>query len=129
MSAGEVVRWLDLVFYWVSDMDRAVSFYADFLGLPIARRDGNDWAEFDAGGRRFALHGAAPGQPVAPGGAAAVFTVGDLDEAKAALAARGVLPEHEGDVSSYARFASFHDPDRNVFQLIEYVDPSGSASA
>jgi catechol 2,3-dioxygenase-like lactoylglutathione lyase family enzyme len=126
MAAGGIVRGLDLVFYWVSDLDRAVSFYADVLGLPIARRDGNDWAEFDAGGRRFALPGAAPGQPVAPGGAAAVFTVGDLDEAKADLASRGVVPDHEGDVSSYARFASFRDPDGNVFQLIEYAAPPGS---
>jgi predicted enzyme related to lactoylglutathione lyase len=126
MAAGGIVRGLDLVFYWVSDLDRAVSFYADVLGLPIARRDGIDWAEFDAGGRRFAPHGAAPGQPVAPGGAAAVFTVGDLDEAKADLASRGVVPDHEGDVSSYARFASFRDPDGNVFQLIEYAAPPGS---
>jgi catechol 2,3-dioxygenase-like lactoylglutathione lyase family enzyme len=129
MATGEIVRRLDLVFYWVSDLDRAVSFYSDVLGLSIARRDGNNWAEFDAGGRRFALHSAAPGQTVAPGGAAAVFTVGDLDEAKAALAPRGVLPDHEGDVSSYARFASFRDPDGNVFQLIEYAEAPGLTSA
>lgn len=129
MASGNLVGGLDLVFYWVSDLDRAVDFYGDVLGLRLVRRDGQDWAEFDAGGRRFALHGAAPGQTVTPGGAAAVFTVADLDEAKASLAARSVLPIHEGDVESYARFASFQDPDGNVFQLIEYADQAGFTSA
>ena len=52
-STGAVER-LDLVFYWVADLDRAVGFYRDLLGLPLVRRDGERWAEFDAGGRRFA---------------------------------------------------------------------------
>ena len=117
---GDIVDSLTLVFYWVSDMDRAVAFYRDVLGLALARRDGHDWAEFDAGGRRFALHGATEGQTLTPGGATAVFSVGDLDRAKVALAARGVASDHEGDVSGYARFASFRDPDGNAFQLIEY---------
>jgi predicted enzyme related to lactoylglutathione lyase len=30
---------------------------------------------------------------------------------------------HEGVVEGYARFASFHDPDGNTFQLIEYAGP------
>src|SRR5919197_1951697 len=85
-----VVRSLDHVYYWVTDMDRAVAFYRDVLGLTLSRREANAWAVFDAGGRMFALHGAIEGRPVAPGGAAAVFDVADLDAAKAALAARGV---------------------------------------
>jgi predicted enzyme related to lactoylglutathione lyase len=116
----EIVNRLDLVFYWVTDMDRAVAFYENVLGLTLARRDGQDWAEFDAGGRRFALHGATEGQSVTPGGATAVFVVEDLDRARASLSARGVAPEHEGDVSGYGRFASFQDSEGNEFQLIEY---------
>src|ERR671918_147296 len=59
---------LDHVYYWTADMSRAVAFYRDVLGLPLARRDGDDWAEFDAGGSRFALHGAVEGHPVRHGG-------------------------------------------------------------
>lgn len=118
--SGRIVNELDLVFYWVSDMDRAVAFYRDLLGLTLLRRDGGDWAEFDAGGRRFALHGAADGQAVLPGGATAVFSVGDLDRATAELLGQGVALDHEGDVQGYARFASFSDPDGNTVQLIEY---------
>ena len=121
-----IVRRLDLVFYWVSDLGRAVDFYQGVLGLSLARRDADNWAEFDAGGRRFALHSAVDGQPVRPGGATAVFSVQDLDRAKAELSARGVEFGHEGDVAGYARFASFADPDGNTIQLIEYEPSEGA---
>jgi catechol 2,3-dioxygenase-like lactoylglutathione lyase family enzyme len=116
-----VARRLDHVYYWVNDMDRAVAFYRDVLGLPLARRDGDEWAEFDAGGVRLALHGAVHGHAPPPGGAAVVFEVADLDIARATLAARGVSFGHEGDVEGYARFLTFTDPDGNTLQVIEYA--------
>ncbi len=121
MSGGGIVDDLDLVFYWVADVDRAVAFYRDVLGLQLVRQDGGSWAQMEVGGRRFALHGVTDGQPVEPGGATAVFSVADLDEARAALADHDVRPVHEGAVEGYARFASFLDPDGNTFQLIEYA--------
>jgi predicted enzyme related to lactoylglutathione lyase len=102
-------------------MNRAIAFYSDVLGLTLIRRDGDAWAQFDAGGRRFALHGAGEGQAVSPGGATAVFAVNDLDQAKAALTDRGVGIVHAGDVEGYARFLSVHDPDGNTVELIEYA--------
>ena len=108
---------------YVADMDRAVAFYRDVLGLQLVRREGPSWAVFDVAGRMFALHGAVDGRPIAPGGAAAVFRVEDLDEAKASLGGRGVTFDHEGDVTGYARFASFRDPEGNTVQLIEYASP------
>jgi catechol 2,3-dioxygenase-like lactoylglutathione lyase family enzyme len=125
VEGNAIVDRLDLVFYWVTDMERAVSFYRDLLGLHLVRRDEDTWAEFDAGGRRFALHSAGDGQPVVPGGATAVFSVGDLDRAKGELAGRGVRFGHEGAVEGFARFASFEDPDGNTVQLIEYERPPG----
>jgi catechol 2,3-dioxygenase-like lactoylglutathione lyase family enzyme len=122
--AEPVVKRLDLTFYWVSDMDRAVAFYRDVLGLRLVRRDEDKWVEFDSGGRRLALHSIAEGQPMSPGGATAVFTVDDLDRAKSELSARGVRFVHEGDVAGYARFASFLDPEGNTVQIIEYEGPS-----
>ena len=35
---------------FVSDMDRAVAFYTDVLGLTLAFRAGDHWASIDAGG-------------------------------------------------------------------------------
>jgi predicted enzyme related to lactoylglutathione lyase len=127
MDGLGVVNRLDLVFYWVSDLKRAMAFYRDVLGLRVVREDEGSWAEFDAGGRRFAVHSAGDGQPVVTGGATAVFSVNDLDRAKAELAGRGVAFGHEGAVEGWARFASLQDPDGNTLQLIEYARPQAES--
>ena len=119
---------LDHVYYWVTDMDRAVEFYRDVMGLRLTRRDGSNWAEFDAGPVRLALHRAVEGRPMQPGGATAVFGVEDLDAVRAELAGRGApFDEHLGEVEGFARFASFRDPDGNAVQLIEYANPREQA--
>lgn len=116
------LRRLDHVYYWTQDLDRAVRFYRDVLGLPLVRQEGTSWAEFETGTIRLALHGATEGRPVETGGATAVFEVEDLDAARAALEEKGVeILDHMGEVEGYARFASFLDPDGNTVQVIEYL--------
>ncbi len=115
------LRGLDHVWFWVTDMDRAVAFYRDALGLEVRMRHEDRWAELDAGPVRIGLHGALDGRPTEHGGTA-VFLVEDLDTAKARLQERGVaFDDHLGEVPGYARYASFADPDGNSMQLIEYV--------
>jgi catechol 2,3-dioxygenase-like lactoylglutathione lyase family enzyme len=115
------MRALDHVWFWVADMDRAVAFYEATVGLKLLRRDGDVWAELDAGGIRLGLHGAGDRRAPPPGGTV-VLRVDDLDLARAGLEGRGVrFDEHVGEVEGRARFASFEDPDGNRLQLIEYV--------
>ena len=53
--------------------------------------------------------------------------VEDLDEARWALQQRGVVFQgHESEVPGVARFTTFHDPDGNLLQLIEYGPPGAS---
>lgn len=109
---------IDHVYYWTRDMDAAVAFYRDVVGLPLVRRSGGDWAEFDAGPIRLALHGT---DEQAPGSGTAVFEVDDLDAERAALESRGAaFDAFVGEVEGFARFATFRDPDGNPVQLIEY---------
>jgi predicted enzyme related to lactoylglutathione lyase len=118
MSLGRI----DHVYYWTVDMDRAVKFYEDVMGLLLLRRDGSNWAMFDAGPVRLALHGAVEGRPIETGGATAVFAVDDLDASRAALEERGAeFEEQVGEVEGYARFATLRDPDGNRVQIIEYA--------
>ena len=116
------IQRLDHVYYWTADMERAVRFYRDLLGLRLVRQEGESWALFEANGSRFALHGVVEGHPVAPGGATAVFSVDDLDRARRELEERGAsFHERGGEVPGYARFASLSEPDGNTVQLIEYL--------
>jgi catechol 2,3-dioxygenase-like lactoylglutathione lyase family enzyme len=111
---------IDHVYYWTRDMDASVAFYRDVVGLVLVRRDGNEWAEFEAGPIRLALHGADEERPVS-GGATVVFEVDDLDGTRWVLEQRGAtFDDYLGEVEGFARFATFRDPDRNVLQIIEY---------
>jgi CreA protein len=113
-----VIGALDHVYYWVRDMDAAVVFYAEVLGLPLIRREGAEWAEFDAGPVRLALHGT---ERPETGGATVVFRVSDLEAERWRLEQRGArFDDHVGEVPGFARFATFRDPDGNALQLIEY---------
>jgi lactoylglutathione lyase len=117
MSVGQ----LDHVWFWTSDMDAAVRFYGETLGLPLRARYGSEWAELDAGPIRLGLHGAVEGAVQHAG--TVVFRVPDLDAAKARLEDRGVaFDDHLGEVRGVGRYASFADPDGNSLQLFEYVE-------
>jgi catechol 2,3-dioxygenase-like lactoylglutathione lyase family enzyme len=127
---------LDHVWFFVSDLDRAIAFYRDRLGLEVAMRQGDEWAELEAGPIRIGLHGTRSGRPPRggmdgspPHGGTAVFAVDDVELARASLQARGVaFDEHLGEVPGYARYASFEDLDGNSLQLIEYVGGPGGSS-
>lgn len=108
---------IDTVFFWVSDLDRAVAWYRDHLGGTPGPRHG-DWQTVDlGGGATFGLH---QGAPSGNGGATPAFRVDDLDAAIAELAAAGIDPVGDATTDTgAARFRTFTDPDGNVFQLIE----------
>jgi lactoylglutathione lyase len=84
-----LVRALNVVYLYVSDMERSLAFYRDLLGIPL-RGDG-DWQEASLGGTRFALHRAHAGVPELSAGTIHVdFEVNDLSEATERLRAAGV---------------------------------------
>jgi predicted enzyme related to lactoylglutathione lyase len=111
---------VDYVYFWTSDMDRAVRFYGQVLGLRLLHQDQSKWAEFDAGPVRLALHAAVEDRAPEPGGTV-VFRVDDLDDARAKMEGRGAeFEEPAGEIEGYARLASLRDPDGNRVDLIEY---------
>lgn len=117
----------ELVYLFVSDMDRAAGFYRDVLGLELEYRAGDDWAQFRAGPIHLGLHGVAQGE--ARAGGTVAFTVADLDETRMRLVATGVVLGHEGGGErGQPRFVEFADPDGNVLALFERGGSGGSSS-
>lgn len=111
---------LDHLYYWTRDMDAAVRFYRDAVGLTLVRRDGDAWAQFQAGPVGFALHATEEEHPTGSG--TAVFRVEDLETTRWTLQQRGVrFEEQVGEVEGFARFATFRDPDGNPVQIIQYL--------
>jgi predicted enzyme related to lactoylglutathione lyase len=70
----------------VEDLDSAVTFYRDILGLPLKFRDGARYCAFDAGGYTLGL--AAAAERVADC-AAPVFRAEEIESAVQALLAAG----------------------------------------
>ena len=52
MAGGVATVWVP-----VEDMDRAVRFYEQTLGLEVKSREGEDWTELDANGLTIGLNG------------------------------------------------------------------------
>ena len=106
----------------VSNMDRAVKFYSETLGLKLAYRFGDHWASIEAGkGLTIGLHPASSESPAGIKGSMAIGLElsGSMQEAVKTLAAKGVRflgPVHEEKAGS---FAAFEDPDGNQLYLAQ----------
>jgi catechol 2,3-dioxygenase-like lactoylglutathione lyase family enzyme len=100
------------VFYRVPDMDAAVAFYAQVLGLPLKFRDGDNWAAFDLAGVTLALEGGAPA------GATVSLRVSGLDQVVAHLRQSGARVSEPVE-GAHERRAELTDPAGNTLVLYE----------
>jgi catechol 2,3-dioxygenase-like lactoylglutathione lyase family enzyme len=114
---------VDDVFFNVDDLDQAVAFYRDKLGMAV-KYESADWVELDGGNVTIALrrYGSGPeGRPeLAVGdGATIVFEVDDIEATKAALEAQGV--KFISGVFEYGtvKLAAFEDLNGNVLQIYQ----------
>ena len=119
------MRHLLYVIHFTGRFDDMRRFYAEGLGFPVRREDGDDWVELDTAGASIALH--RMDDPKRQG-TLLRFATPDLDAALAELRDRGL--ESEGDVveSPGGRVASFGDSDGNLIQLMEPATPVPSGA-
>lgn len=78
---------LSYVIEFVADMDRAVKFYRDVLGLPL-KFQSPDWSEFSTGDTSLALHAASEKNPA--GRMELGFNVANLEKFHQEMTAKGV---------------------------------------
>jgi catechol 2,3-dioxygenase-like lactoylglutathione lyase family enzyme len=101
---------LSYVIKFVGDMDRAVAYYRDTLGLPLRFKSAG-WSEFETGETKLALHPASESNP--PGTVELGFTVADLQNFYREMTAKGVhftLPPTKQDFGgTLAQFADSED--------------------
>jgi predicted enzyme related to lactoylglutathione lyase len=109
-----MIEKLGNVFYRVADMDAAVTFYTQVLGLPLKFRDGNNWAALDVAGVTLALEGGSADTR----GATVSLRVSGLDEVVANLRQHGANVS-DPVVGGHERRAEVTDPAGNTLVLYE----------
>jgi predicted enzyme related to lactoylglutathione lyase len=115
-----LVRRLNVVYLYVSEIERSVGFYRDLLGIPLEGDD--DWQEASLGGTRFALHRTHEGVGEPSSGTIHVnLEVADLDAATERLRAAGVEVE-ETMREEWGAAAKVLDPDG--YELFLFQPPA-----
>ena len=117
----------DCVFYYVSEMERAIRFYRDILGLKFVSRD--VVARFDIDGVLFELVPAAGRSKLQDSGNARLcLRVENMEEALQDLRARGV-PTGPAENKGAGALAFLQDPDGNEICLWQYFSGANAERA
>ena len=106
---------------FVTDMDRAVKFYTDILGLKLMQRFENHWASVAAGQLAIGLHPASGQNPAGRDGSTTIglMVEGKIDDAVSTLTQKGVKFRGPVAEDDGGRFVYFEDPDGNGMYIIE----------
>ena len=118
-TTTSLITGTDFLALGTRDIDAAVTFYGDVLGLPELKRWGNmPGVEFETGNLTLAvMQSDAFGIEFQATNHPLEFHVDDFDGAKAELESRGV--EFQGDPldSGVCKQAFFRDPDGNLLAI------------
>lgn len=99
---------------FVADMDRAVAFYRDTLGLPLKFQT-PEWSEFATGETAFVLCPATAAHP--PGSLQAGFTVPDIHQFFGEAEARGVEFVQPPTAGEFGTVALIRDSEGGVLSV------------
>lgn len=111
------VKKFSSAYYVVKNMDQAVSFYKDTLGLSVKFRDGNRWTQFDVNGVAVALADPSEGTVPVGGGGTVVLEVDNLMEMRERLIQSGAAVNDIVDMGGHGKYFTVRDPAGNVVQI------------
>ena len=114
-----LITGVDFVGIPTRDLERAVAFYGETLGLPMTvHRPDRNFAEFQAGNLTLNIMNAtAMGLEHHPLLSALALHVEDMDAARATLAGRGVAFQGDAFDTGVCFMSFFADPDGNALML------------
>ncbi len=118
-ASEQIVTGVDFVAVSTRDLDTAVKFYGETLGLPMSvhLRERN-YAEFETGNLTLSVIDAEKmGMEHQVRGHEIALHVDDVEAARATLQARGVAFRGETLDTSVCHMALFNDPDGNPLML------------
>ncbi|HEX8536232.1 MAG TPA: VOC family protein [Cystobacter sp.] len=116
----------------VEDLDKAIAFYTQTLGLKLGRRVGSEWAELLGASSPIDLLARPAGSPSSPGASSVRdyrrhwtpvhldFTVTDLDAAVLRAQAAGATVDTGIQAFPWGRMANLSDPFGHGFCLLEF---------
>jgi len=118
-----MIKRIQNAYYVVADMERAVRFYRDALGLKLKFQDGAKWAQFDGVNANFSL--SSPEESAGDGhGAIIVFEVEDIDAAARRIEEGGGAIISRRDMGAHGCTLAFRDPAGNTVQLFARRKPA-----
>ncbi|MBO3746652.1 VOC family protein [Streptosporangiaceae bacterium NEAU-GS5] len=97
----------------VADLDEALAFYSDALGLPVKFRDGDRFAALDGGGTTVAL--VTSQEQVAGAVVAPSYKVDDVGQAVRDLEKAGAAVVRAPETGPHEIRAVLRDPSGNLF--------------
>lgn len=112
-----MVTGLQTLIAQVSEMERAVEFYRDVLGITATTIDPH-WSSFQVGGTTIGLHPAFTGGSGVGTSWVVCLSVSDIRGFRSRLEAAGVQCSDYHDTPTGALF-DFRDPDGNALQALE----------
>jgi len=120
-----LIEKIAFIHYATKNLERAVEFYRDVLGLDLLLQT-EEWAEFDIGGQRFAVQQLKPSEPFhAVNPAVVSLQARPIENTIETLKNKGVRFIQELQTLPYGKMATFEDPDGNLLGLYE---PPGEKS-
>ncbi len=120
MTSGPLrIERIDFVSVPTRDLAVAVGFYAEVLGLPVSvHRPDQGYAEVESGNVTINLFvPESMGLEFGPNPHLAALRVADVEAARRALEAKGVVFEGETEDTGVCLIARFRDPDGNGLLL------------
>jgi len=107
----------------VSDMERAIEWYGDVLGLELVYKlDQHGWCEMATATKHVTI-GLGQTEELKAGGTTPTFGVKDIDVSRKHLESHDV--RFDGDtyeIEGMVKLCTFYDPDGNAFMLAQSLD-------